>query len=279
MAMATQQRGKATGFSLIEILIAIGILGVCLPMAAALFATAVKENEGSYENSMGSIICDNGLAVVKMKVPYSSADLTTFAPITTLGNDATYPIATVWSASANYAVNTLVQGADGKYYVATQPSGPGNGGPNGPPNTSFWAQTAPKGFIAIRRALTAGDNDYQIIIVSHAMDDASHTCAWDQITGTMSLDIPTGYSRFTPTDGKTLQKGAFVVLETPATNIGNTAKVISRSDTDALFDRKLTVDASGTTPLTGSVKLQTITEIGGGKLSPALSLTSVRTSL
>ena len=45
------------------VLIAVGLLGVGLTMAAALFPAAIKENEKSYKDSVGMMICQNGLAV------------------------------------------------------------------------------------------------------------------------------------------------------------------------------------------------------------------------
>lgn len=48
-----------------ELLIAIGILAVGGAMVAALFPTAVKENTFSYNDTLGSLICNNALATIK----------------------------------------------------------------------------------------------------------------------------------------------------------------------------------------------------------------------
>jgi prepilin-type N-terminal cleavage/methylation domain-containing protein len=59
------RRLQTTGFTLTELMIAIAIFGIGLAMAAALFPAAIKQNQSSVNNVMGSIICQNGLATVK----------------------------------------------------------------------------------------------------------------------------------------------------------------------------------------------------------------------
>ncbi|KKN89636.1 hypothetical protein LCGC14_0234820 [marine sediment metagenome] len=54
---------KPRGFTLIEVLIALGILGVGLSMAASVFVAAIKENEKSYNDSVGMMISENGLVL------------------------------------------------------------------------------------------------------------------------------------------------------------------------------------------------------------------------
>ncbi len=54
---------KPKGFTLVEVLIAVGILGVGLSMAASVFVAAMKENEKSYNDSVGMMICKNGLTL------------------------------------------------------------------------------------------------------------------------------------------------------------------------------------------------------------------------
>ena len=65
---STKARG-ADGFTLTEILIALGVMGVGLTMAAALFPAAIKEHESSVNNSLGMIVCENGLAVAQAMAP------------------------------------------------------------------------------------------------------------------------------------------------------------------------------------------------------------------
>ncbi len=56
---------QAGAFTLTEVLISIAIMGVGLTMAAALFPSAIKENEKSFNSSTGTLIAQNGLAIAK----------------------------------------------------------------------------------------------------------------------------------------------------------------------------------------------------------------------
>jgi len=75
MAPATDnmsnQRGRRErarrAFSLAELMISIGILAVGLTMAGALFPAALQASRESLKDVLGSIICENGLAVAKAR--------------------------------------------------------------------------------------------------------------------------------------------------------------------------------------------------------------------
>ena len=62
---------RERGFTLTEVLIAIGLMGVAMTMAAAMFPAAIKENEKSYKDCVGMIISENGFAVSR-SVLYAS---------------------------------------------------------------------------------------------------------------------------------------------------------------------------------------------------------------
>ena len=65
-------RRAGAGFSLVEMLLAIGILGACLAMTASLFPPAVKQAADSQRNVLGTIICQNALGVCKAKLAHSN---------------------------------------------------------------------------------------------------------------------------------------------------------------------------------------------------------------
>ncbi len=65
--MNTGGKRGVGGFSLAELMIALGILAVGLSMAGALFPAAIKANQNSTRSVIGSIICENGLAVGKAR--------------------------------------------------------------------------------------------------------------------------------------------------------------------------------------------------------------------
>ncbi len=65
-SVGAARRGRG-GFSLAELMIAIGILAVGLVMAGSLFPAAMQANRRSVKDVMGSIICENGLAIAKAR--------------------------------------------------------------------------------------------------------------------------------------------------------------------------------------------------------------------
>ena len=72
---------RRTAFTLAEVMIAIGILGVGMAMVASVFPAAIKANRLSTNSTLGTIIYENGLAMAKLVFtadvpPYgSSADI------------------------------------------------------------------------------------------------------------------------------------------------------------------------------------------------------------
>lgn len=60
--------GRRAGFSMAELLIAIGILGIGLTLASALFPAAIMQNTASFEDTVGDMICHNALATAKAKI-------------------------------------------------------------------------------------------------------------------------------------------------------------------------------------------------------------------
>ena len=60
--------GRRSGFSLTELLIAIGVLGIGLGMVAALFVTGLTQVRISLGDSEGGMVAANGIAVARMFV-------------------------------------------------------------------------------------------------------------------------------------------------------------------------------------------------------------------
>jgi prepilin-type N-terminal cleavage/methylation domain-containing protein len=73
-----KQRRHATrsGFTLVEVLLSIGILGVGMAMVAAIFPVAAKEAQDSNNTVLGGIICDNAVAIAKGILSGGQRDVT-----------------------------------------------------------------------------------------------------------------------------------------------------------------------------------------------------------
>ncbi|MCY2930567.1 MAG: prepilin-type N-terminal cleavage/methylation domain-containing protein [Planctomycetota bacterium] len=56
------------GFTLMEILIALSIFGAGLVMAASLFPAGVSEHEKAVEHTLGTIMCNNGVAMARTQL-------------------------------------------------------------------------------------------------------------------------------------------------------------------------------------------------------------------
>ena len=107
------------GFSLVELMIAVGILGVGLIFSLALFTAAVKENASSANSSMGTLICKNALAVARIRLkngPSAIAIGTTFGPIPAgkLGlGDLAYPIGSADTTRGCVVLGARMRGGEG----------------------------------------------------------------------------------------------------------------------------------------------------------------------
>ncbi|MBI5724577.1 MAG: prepilin-type N-terminal cleavage/methylation domain-containing protein [Planctomycetes bacterium] len=61
--MKNRRNGRKKGFTLVELLIALGIMASCLSISLGLFAAAIYENNNSFKLVLGRIITQTGLAI------------------------------------------------------------------------------------------------------------------------------------------------------------------------------------------------------------------------
>lgn len=156
-----------TGFTLLELLIAIGILAVGGAMAAALFPAAIKENQRANSSVIGRIICENGLCNVKIALvhdavtpsyPFSSTELVESATAVGLRNLA-YPTPRQEQPTAPF---TAADYPDWKDLGSSV-------NPRVVPQTLF-------GNLLLGKQAISGANDYQLVLIAYrrrAADDSN----------------------------------------------------------------------------------------------------------
>jgi prepilin-type N-terminal cleavage/methylation domain-containing protein len=85
---------RGGGFSLVEIIIALAIFGVGAAMIMAVFPVAIQTNMESAADVVGTIICDNALAILKAEANRADISSTTFGtnPVPVGGADCRYPL-------------------------------------------------------------------------------------------------------------------------------------------------------------------------------------------
>jgi len=64
-ALQLMPPARRAAFSLVELMIALGVLAIGIAMVAGLFPAAIKQTEISYNDAVGTIIAQNGLAMAR----------------------------------------------------------------------------------------------------------------------------------------------------------------------------------------------------------------------
>ncbi len=254
-------RARAScAFTLVEVLIAIAILGVGITMAAALFPTAIKQNQRSANDTIGMIVAKNALAVVKAKVTATAA---------TLG-DSFEDIGT--------APLDLLTEADLTYPVPRQPAGYFDGDAGEPRD---WEgvplrPVALRGAVVLARRFDPNRNDFQLVIVSFAKQRSVNRVIPQRVSGNVFLPPNTDASVFTSAD---LQRGGVVILDYDPANpdlTGTFARITAMQGNQAVLDKDISV--------TGAVNAWIVVERDPannvvGAWSPVTSVLVTRTAL
>jgi len=145
----TSRHRRPAGFSLAELMFALAILGIALTALAPLFPAAVKENQSSANNVVGTLICKNVLAVAKTRLSHKGMG--------TLGTDL-----------------TQIEPARGRI---------GEGDLKYPLNNSGPSDTRGALLFARRTAARRSLNDYLLVVVSYAKLKPTNNVEARRLTG------------------------------------------------------------------------------------------------
>ncbi len=86
-----RRNGKSrarSGFTLMEVMMAVGIFAIGMGMIASMFPAAIKETEATLNDYEGPAICENALAIVKAKVTHANANTPVTASLAVLSGTA-----------------------------------------------------------------------------------------------------------------------------------------------------------------------------------------------
>jgi prepilin-type N-terminal cleavage/methylation domain-containing protein len=87
----TNSMARGRGFSLVEVLISIGVLGIGLSMVMLIFPAAVVENRSSANTTIGGIMCENAIATAKVILVHDPGFSTVLVPTGVSEEDLKYP--------------------------------------------------------------------------------------------------------------------------------------------------------------------------------------------
>jgi len=150
-----RQRRASKGFTLAEILIALGILAIGMSMVAAIFPAAMEFNRRSTNSTLGTIICENGFVLSEMgltaEIIGESTDLQVYA--------------------------------DDVKCTDTDPSAPLSRAQQHYPTGDSESRT---GFVMLARKIPATGNTYQLVTVAYRKTDKNNTVALKAINCSVS---------------------------------------------------------------------------------------------
>ncbi len=211
-------------------------MGVGLSMAAMLFPVGIMENEASVNCSVGTNVCTNGLDVAKLVLKHSVLNGTAFQPRTTLLSiaDSASPV----PATPDPA--TIPGGIEDDYWIEDL-ANPGD----------FYPK-ALKGFLVFAGQVAAGQNNYQLVVVSYAKNEPTNVIQADR-----AIDTPTAGAG-APLDIQTNSVDEYVI-QNPASDFpaeylqpdrmvvflnGQFAKIAgTNADGNYYFDRPVPTDS------------------------------------
>ena len=298
------------GYSLIELMIAIGIMGVGMTMAAALFPTAIKQNQSTFADMQGMMLCENGLAIAKTNFVHNLGTLTTtnqdVRGISTTTLEDLTPRLQMTVGTTNYPVdNVFADHFDGTVAGTSVPGGyrvlagwyapmtyNSPTGRNGDPLLTSRSRT-----VILGRRLNSPANDYQLVSIGCIASRPDATILAVPIVGRLVNDASTGFTNFEITNASCpnvrvgmpfsenlLFRDTPVVILNPATNeiFHCKAVAVARGTITSILSLNQDLSQWLTLPMSvGAYEAYVVAEQGatGDVLSPGVAAMSARTAL
>jgi len=141
MNLTDRRCNRNRGFTLAEIMIALGILGIGMTMVAAVFPAAMKFNEASNNSTLGTIICENAFVLSHLALYSDDVDESPGNPIEL-------------KTFADDMLDDFITFPEQHY-----PTGQG---------------TSKTGFVLMARKLSADGDDYQFVTVAYRKTNANN---------------------------------------------------------------------------------------------------------
>lgn len=237
----TIRRGRTgrRGFSLAELMIAIGIMGIGLTMAASLFPAAIREHSRSASNVLGMIMTENALETARAALQY---------PLKDSGGAA------VGTSMAD-CTKTITPAGCLRYPIVDE-------------NT-----TAKRGCLVMGRQKTVNKNDYILLIIGYVLSKDTNTAVLMQVTATVTKNT----KKFDISSAIPDPKDRLKVIGSPvvAPN-GSFSKIVGITGNEAILSHKFSVTDDVTNPW---IVVEKSGGILAGTRSPAMGVTSTRTAL
>lgn len=142
-AGAGARRRRAGGYSLVELMAALGILALALPMIGTAILSGMLENQESVDSTMAMIVAENALAVVRTRVSHA---------------DLMRPPPSGWGSgeTASLPPQPIPPGLVSAEELAWQPFELAEH----PEKSGFWC-------VVVGQRLTAEKNDYRLIAIPY----------------------------------------------------------------------------------------------------------------
>ena len=144
------RRRRPAAFTLVEVMVALGILAIALPMVAAALLSGMLENQESVENTMSTMLGENALAVLRCRVKHSD-------------------LVAAWGADAMGAPLVVPAGLIAEVERVYDPFPEDN-------------KPTPFAYVILGQRLAGGENDYRFVVLLYRKLGSADTFSSAKVT-------------------------------------------------------------------------------------------------